>query len=483
MNTNVMHIYPKSKHTLGDTEFYMMWDGLHNMLAVSGSLALQFEGDDVSFDGKEVRLCPLTVENSKMIRQLFDFTNPKSHKGHNISFGLGDRLGLASVGHIQLVRELDVFPVLAQQSMRELNLTNRTYDDVLASAVWAVFREGYTKGYGADGDHLKTQDEVIYALECGYSMITLDCSEHIRNDITDASKSKVDALYKGLPTELTYSLESRYLNKSYQIDNDVTIEFDETDFKRTVLVYYDAIIHAAGIYDELIKGKSIDYEISIDETLSVTSPQSHFFVANELITRGVEFSSLAPRFIGQFQKGIDYIGDISDFKNDFIVHAKIAKKLGYRLSIHSGSDKFSVFPIIHEETDGKYHIKTAGTNWLEAVRVIAEQSPELYREIHRFALEHLVEAKVYYQITEDVSKIADIEKVSDKDLSKYLDQDDARQVLHVTYGLLLTATKDDGTSLFRDRIYDVLTKHESDYIEALKKHIGKHLTALGISLV
>ena len=100
------------------------------------------------------------------------------------------------------------------------------------------------------------------------------------------------------------------------------------------------------VYDAYISkaDREIDYEISIDETETVTSPLRTFFVANELTLAGVEVTSLAPRFCGEFQKGIDYIGDVEQFERELREHALIAEHFGYKLSIHSGSDKFKVFP-------------------------------------------------------------------------------------------------------------------------------------------
>jgi hypothetical protein len=125
-------------------------------------------------------------------------------------------------------------------------------------------------------------------------------------------------------------------------------------------------------------------------------------------------------------------------------------------------------------------LKTAGTNWLEAVRVIAAKEPELYRELHEFALKNLEEARKYYHITCDVSKIKPLANTPDSLLPEYLNEDNARQVLHITYGLILQAKKEDGTPKFHDRIYRVLRTHEAEYISALEKHIGKHLSALGV---
>jgi hypothetical protein len=450
------------------------------MLSVTGPDKDMFQGLKVTHKGTKTKLCPLTVDNSKVIRKLFDFTNPKSHKGFSVTLGLGDRLGIATPGHIQAVRDLDVFPVLAQQSMRELDLTGRMYDDVLAAAVWAVFREGYEKGYGADGDHLKTHDEVKHALSYGYTMITLDCSEHIRNDFTDMPQTEVNGHYAALQKDVTTMLEKKYLNKSFPIGNNAKIEFDEADFRRIVLIYLPAINHALNIYEELIKDTDIDFEISIDETISTTTPQSHYFVANELIKQGVEISSLAPRFVGEFQKGIDYIGDTQEFEQNFLDHARIAENFGYKLSVHSGSDKFAIFPIVGRLSGGRYHLKTAGTSWLEAVRIIALYAPGLYREIHTFALKNLHEAKKYYHITENVANIAALESISDSMLAGYLKQSDSRRILHITYGLILTAKTQNGTPLFRDRIYQALQTHESEYSTALEKHITNHLKALGV---
>jgi hypothetical protein len=480
MSSLFLSVYPNSFREFDDSVFFMANTDDGDKLVVSGSEMAQFDGAETDIQGMLYKLCPLTVENSKRIRKLFDFTNPVRHKGRDITIGLGDRLGIASPGHIRLLRDLDVFPVLAQQSMRELNLTGRTYDDVLAAAVWAVFREGYTNGYGADGDHLKTHEEVKYALDCGFTMITLDCSEHIDNDLINKPQSEIDKLYSELPADIITELESAYLKKAIPIDENMSINFCRDDFRRTVLIYLPAIRHAISIYNELLKGVDVDFEVSIDETLTTTSPEQHYFVANELIKQGVEIVSLAPRFVGEFQKGIDYRGDVTEFESDFLSHAKIAEKMGYTLSVHSGSDKFSIFPIVGRLTKGKYHLKTAGTNWLEAVRVIAVEDTDLYREIHAFSLENLSEARKYYHVIADTSNIPDIDLLFDDQLVDYLDIDDSRQVLHITYGLILMAKSDDGSWLFRDRIFDVLSEFESEYIMVLEKHIGRHLTDLGI---
>jgi len=100
--------------------------------------------------------------------------------------------------------------------------------------------------------------------------------------------------------------------------------------------------------------------------------------------------------------------------------------------------------------------------------------------MHAFALENLPEAKKYYHITENTARIAALETVADEMLPDYLDRDDSRQVLHVAYGLILMAKTGDGSPLFRDRVYKLLSGRESEYYAALERHIGKHLAALHV---
>lgn len=158
----------------------------------------------------------------------------------------------------------------------------------------------------------------------------------------------------------------------------------------------------------------------------------------------------------------------------------IAEHFGYKLSIHSGSDKFKVFPIIAKYTKGIFHVKTAGTNWLEAVRVISNTNPSLYRKMHVFALENFEEALKYYHVTPDLESITALDKVSDEQLSDYMNNDAARQLFHVTYGLILTAKDEKDEYVFRDEFFKTLDVYEEDYRAALVHHIGRHIELLGL---
>lgn len=484
-NADLYNVYLKSIYEMDNSIVFLAKYNNVNQLIIlgEGPLLESFEGESL-FSGRG-KICPINHANSDKLRKYFPFTSPVSHKKHDITVGLGDRLGLASVGHLRLLKDYDVFPVLAQQSIRELVLTGRTYKDVLDSASWAVFQEGYELGFGADGDHLKTVEEVKMALDHGFTMITLDCSDHIDNSINELTDSEIESAYLKLDQSIRSELEESYMGKEFPIGEDISISFKEIDFKRIVLIYLDTILFTTKIYNELIAplGSKIDFELSIDETSFTTSIEAHFLIASELIKRDVDITSLAPRFHGEFQKGIDYIGDKKAFEKDFYLHFLIAKHFDYKISVHSGSDKFDVFPIIGDITKGHYHIKTAGTNWLEALRVIAFKDKELFREIFQFALDNLEEARTYYKINGDPNKLPLIKDITDEDLIKLLDNDDARQILHITYGLILQERNDKGDYVFRDKIYETLNTFEDVYSDFLIKHIGKHLKELHIEKV
>ena len=477
-------VYPNSINVYDEGWLFIARDNTEKSLIMYGRNAFydEFEGAESSINNRPVKVCNLNNKNCKAIMRMFPYVKPSNHRGQKITIGLGDRLGLASSGHLRLIKDLPVFPVLAQQSIRELNLTGRTYNDVLCAASWAVFQEGYTSGFGADGDHLKTPEEVKMALDNGFTMITLDCSEHIDNKAASYSANEVNKKYMEIDEDERKRLETAYKGKTLKLKGGTAVVFEPEEFKKIVLIYLKAIKYTINIYNSTIKnsGRNIDFEMSIDETLTSTTPESHYFAASELIAGGVEITSLAPKFCGEFQKGIDYMGDIEQFRKEFEMHVKIAGNFGYKISVHSGSDKFAVFPIIGEITDGEYHLKTAGTNWLEAVRVIAGRNPSLYRRMHKFAIENLDKAKKYYHISGDPANIPEIDGLKDEELPSLMDKNDSRQVMHITYGLILMEKKADGIFAFRDEIYSTLHKYEDDYYSALEKHIGKHLKGLGL---
>ncbi|MEI7027865.1 tagaturonate epimerase family protein [Paenibacillus sp. y28] len=470
--------YPQSLVEEGGSRLLLIKDGYDKFIVAVGEGALYNELQGEVKDG--AKLAPQTHENRLVLNKYLEYTVPRAFGKQISTFGLGDRLGLASPGHIQTIRGRDIRPILAQQSIRELNLTGRDYKQVVDAACFAVFQEGYKDGFGADGDHLKVESDIQMSLDLGFTMLTLDCSEKIDNNIPKLSEAELEAKYNALPADIRSHYESRYLDKSFQV-GDITISFDKASVIKNVLIYGEAINFMLHVYETYIKNapRAVDFEISIDETETSTDPESHFFVANELYGKNVDIFSMAPRFCGEFQKGIDYIGNIEQFEKELKVHAEIADHFGYKLSIHSGSDKFSVFPIIAKYTKGRFHAKTAGTNWLEAVRTVAKVNPDLYRRMHAFAAEHVGEALAYYHVTADFNAIKPLAEVADADLHEYMNENNARQLIHITYGLLLQAKDASGNSLFKDEFYRTLSDQETAYEQSLASHIGKHLELLG----
>jgi hypothetical protein len=438
-----------------------------------------FEGERVSLDGKTVMLFgPLSHSNAEALRSALPFTAPSPLADRDVTFGLGDRLGLAGPGHLRAVRRFRVAPVLAQQSVRELDLTGRSFEEVLDASTWAVFQEGFEEPWGADGDHLKTEDWVRRALGIGFTMITADVSEHLRAEHAAVAEAELKQAYAALPEDYRRRIEESYLPWSLQLDTGAKIRFSRGDLQRTALVYRQAIEQIARLYRAGIEVKGeggFDFELSVDETAAATTPEAHAFVAMEARAAGVRISSLAPRFVGEFQKGIDYIGDLAELERTFAVHAALARALGYRLSVHSGSDKFSAFPIVGRLTRGRFHLKTAGTSWLEAGRVLARREPALYRRLHAAALERFAAARRYYHVSTDLRNVPPLDGLQDAELPGLFDNPDARQLIHITYGELLR-DPEIGPALFAG-----LERHLEEYWRALEAHLGRHFQTLGVA--
>ena len=143
------------------------------------------------------------------------------------------------------------------------------------------------------------------------------------------------------------------------------------------------------------------------------------------------------------------------------------------MSIHSGSDKFSVFPSIGKATREVFHVKTAGTNFLEAMKIVAEKDPGLYRQTHAFALAHFSEATKYYHVTTNLNNIPALEDLTDAELPELFRNNDARQLIHITYGLILQ------NPALKRPLYELWAREEEAYAQAIDRHISRHLQALG----
>ena len=466
-------VFPRSLASAGEDALLMARVGGRRALAVFGPNVSGFKG--IKASGGMLRLCPLDARNARRLRKILPFTAPRPLRDQPVTFGVGDRLGIASPGHLRLFHGRAAAPVLAQQSVRELDLTARTYEEVMDAACWAVFQEGYRAPWGADGDHLKTATWVRKAVKLGFTMITADVADYIRGQFGSAEEEAVMDAYRALPERRRGVLEDRYLGLRVALDNGEEVGFVPLELARIALVYGEALDHAVTLYNAARSGhRDFDFELSIDETMTPTLPAAHVFVATEMKERGIPLFSLAPRFIGEFQKGIDYIGDAAEFERSFTTHAAIARHFGYRISVHSGSDKFTVFPIVGRLTKQHFHLKTAGTNWLQGLEVICLKSPDFFRRLWTYALEVFPAARKYYHITPNMENLPKTGGLADDKLEVLLENPDSRQILHVTYGEMLRNAE------LRGRIYDLLEEHIEAYWESLERHIGRHLDTLGV---
>ncbi len=431
-------------------------------------------------DALQVELRPMDHENAAMLRAELPFLAP-ALVGLATSLGLGDRLGLATPGHIRAVRGTNVVPVLAQQSIREMERTGRTADEVMDAATWGALQEGHRDGFGSDADHLKTPADVDLTADAGFTMFTIDPGDHV-NDAADLMDA--EALEDGLDAvpwdrlETTRAdTEAAYADRTFDLGG-FALECSGEAVARAAVKYGAAVAHAAAMSRHIAStmgDRPFELEMSVDETETPTTPVEHFYVASELKRLGVEVVSVAPRFVGRFEKGVDYIGDLDELESTFRKHVAIARELGpYKLSIHSGSDKFSVYRIAAKVADGLVHVKTAGTSYLEAVRAIAVVEPGLFREILAFAFDRWDVDRATYHVSAEPAKAKRPEDLADDELPQALDQFDTRQILHVTFGSVLT-DRADGAYRFRDRFYQVLRDHEEEHYDALERHLGRHV--------
>ncbi len=215
--------------------------------------------------------------------------------------------------------------------------------------------------------------------------------------------------------------------------------------------------------------RPFEMEVSVDETGTTTALIEHFYIASELKRLNVPFVSLAPRFVGRFEKGVGYIGDVQELEQNIAGHASIMRYFdySYKPSLHTGSDKFEVYPIAMRYTGGLVHLKKAGTSYLEALRLIAAVDTGFFREILDFARSRYETDRKTYHVSATLDKVPAASALTDAHLPDLLEQFDARQVLHVTFGSVLDT--------FGERLHRFLNENQAAYHAYIKKHFDKHL--------
>jgi tagaturonate epimerase len=472
--------YPESQVSYGGATYWLERsdDGSKRLVAVADdeSAFRHFAGSVEQMESGVRFVAETTPENAAALRSALPWLTP-SRFGLHTSAGFGDRLGLATPGHVRALQAVDaaINPVFAQQSIREMGRCHRTPRNVLDDATWGAFQAGWTRPVGGDADHLEQIEDIDDTTAAGFVFYTLDPKAEVDPEAEHADRAgiqqKVEALdWTSLESDLATFTKS-YVGRGIDLEHQA-IELDEESVIRAMAKYGPGIVHAMAIYRRLM-GKGIDCEVefAVDETDYPTKPAEHIVVVSELQRLGMEFVSFAPRFVGRFEKGVEYIGDISELQRDFQIHAEIARALGpYKLSLHSGSDKYSTYPLIAEATQGVVHLKTAGTSWAEALRVIAHNDPDLMREVLTLALDSFEANRKSYHLSCDPSRIPT--DPTDDEVAQLMDRVDSRQVLHVGYGAILEE--------FRPRLYQVWNDNEEEHYKIIADHFVKHLRPFAV---
>ena len=485
-----LDVHLASQVSNNDALFLLAFDDRRSFLVIvarpRSPLPEGFCGERMERDGQVLLLGPTDHANAAALRAALPWLRPRP-LGVQTSAGMGDRLGLATPGHVRAVLSVSgksggraLAPIFAQQSIREMSRTGRTPNDVLDDATWGAFQEGWRAGLGADADHLKTLADMDRCAAAGFTLFTIDPGEHVEASADTLDEAAVRDRYAALPwSELESSPEKLLAcdeGRRFDLD-DRRVVLNEEALIRAAVKYGRAVAQVAGMHRHLAAIRPPDgfeIEVSVDETQSPTSHAEHIYVVRELARLGVRWVSLAPRFVGRFEKGVDYIGDLADFERDFAGHAAIARCMGsYKLSLHSGSDKFSIYGIAAEHARGLLHLKTAGTSYVEALRTVAHVAPALFRQIYNVAVLCYESDRASYHVSADLRRVPPSSGHTDADLQACLDDFDTRQVLHVTFGSVLATERG-----LRTPLLDTLRRHSDEYAAILEHHFARHLAPL-----
>jgi hypothetical protein len=420
---------------------------------------------------------PLSEQNARAVRKHIPGLDPKPI-GLATSAGVGDRLGLATPGHVRAFRRhgTGIVPVFAQQSIREMERLHRTPQQVLDDATFGCLQAGWTGQVGADADHLKSTEEIDRCLGAGFTSFTLDPGEHVNEVAADDTRAIEKLPWRELEDDRNAMLR-RYAGVRLGYEGGAIVA-DEEQILHAAAKYGEAVAYAVRMYRHLQDNAPypVEVEISVDETDDPTTLVEHLYIATELKRLGVKWTGFAPRYIGGFEKGIDYIGDPGRFFESLRAHTAIARELGpYKISLHSGSDKFSIYELAAEATDRMVHLKTSGTSYLEAVSVAARFAPDLFRKIYEVSCDAYRGARASYQVSALLERVPEASSIADAKLPRLLDQRDSRQILHVGYGAVLTGEARDGRRQLAAELRELLAHRHEEFEQGLESHLGRHL--------
>lgn len=388
------------------------------------------------------------------------------------SFGMGDRF--AHQGKAQLAACVqaaalgaDFIPVW-NKSHREHSFVGTEPSGLRAEADEAVKALGWKKPYHVDADHIRL--ETVDRFIAPSDFFTIDVAESIGKP---PAKADVAAFVDRHP-ELVGEVSIPRIARPFSITR--------AEVERVAGKFLLAVQEAGRIYRHIasVKGEgNFITEVSMDETDTPQTPPELLIILVALADEGVPLQTIAPKFTGRFNKGVDYVGDLRQFRQEFTedlaVIAHAVSRYGLpptlKLSVHSGSDKFSIYQPIREalrEFDAGVHIKTAGTTWLEELIGLAEAGGdglEIAKEIYAYAIGHVDEFCAPYASVIDIdkSRLPSAEEVNGwsseqfvsalrHDLANPAFNPSFRQLLHVSFKV---------AAKLGNRYTDALKKHEA----------------------
>ena len=403
------------------------------------------------------------------------------------TFGVGDRF--ANGAHAQLTAfveakklGIDITPVW-NKSNREHLIIGSEPIQTRQAADKAVADLGWTGEYLLDADHINFSTVDRFVAPCDF--FTLD----VADDIGEAADPADVAAFIDKHPELIGTVTIGGIAKPFEITR--------ADVEKTANQFLKATQKAAAIYQHIVaaKGGTDNFvtEVSMDETDSPQTPPELLIILAAIADQGVPIQTIAPKFTGRFNKGVDYVGDVArfeiEFNDDLAVIAHAIKAYGLppalKLSVHSGSDKFSIYPVIRKaiaRTGAGLHIKTAGTNWLEEVIGLAEAGGEglaLAKLIYAKALEKKAALCEPYATVIDIkdANLPSAEEVNgwtSKQFTDALRHDqsnpgynaDLRQLLHVGFKIAaqlgdtyIQALKDNSEVVAKNVTGNLLERH------------------------
>ena len=327
------------------------------------------------------------------------------------SFGIGDRFGHQGEAQLRAIVKaaaagIDVVPVW-NKSNREHSYIHSKPEDTRIEADAAVKSLGYTSNYFVDADHINLSN--VQGFIAASDFFTLDVASKIGSASSDEKVAEFVASCK----KYSGILNIPGIAHSIKVSDQQIIAIANK--------FLAAIAEAGKIFNYIKEQKGEDNfvtEVSMDEVESPQTPVEMFFILKMIAEQGIPVQTIAPKFTGRFNKGVDYVGDVAQFSREFeedvLVIDYAVKEFGLpdnlKLSIHSGSDKFSIYPVIAsviKKYDKGIHVKTAGTTWLEEVIGLAlagGEALELAKQIYKSALNRQEELCAPYADVIDIKQ-------------------------------------------------------------------------------